>query len=818
MFQKFFVSLVVCLLSLSVSSAIAQVASDPQTLSQVKVEELSDAQIRQLLNQVQASGLGDAQLEQIATAKGMQPDEVSKLRQRVEMLKKQDAATNGKEKKSRQLANQDEDEKTDKTPTSLTNNLSSRIFGASLFANANPTFEPNLRIATPVDYQIGPDDQILVDIYGFSEANYNLTVTPEGAINIPLVGIVSVAGATIEQAASRIRAKLTTIYPGIKSGNTKVGITLGNIRSIKVALTGEIVKPGTYTLPSVANVFNALYASGGPNENGSFRQVQIIRGQEIIAVLDVYDFLLYGTLKNNIRLQDQDVIRIPPYKTRVEMTGQVKHPAIFEMKFNETLGDLIRFAGGYTDIAYKARIKVIKNAATEYTLQDILPDQFESYVPASGDKFFIDELLNRFSNRVTIYGAVFRPGQFELNEGLTLKQLISKADGLKGDAFPNRGYITRLKDDLTREMLSFNTLAIVSGAAEDIVLKREDVVSIPSAFELKEEYNLLVTGEVRNPSTLPFAENMTLEDAIIKSGGLKEGATSKRIEISRRLRITNQITDTTTTAQIFTVPIDRNLSQASNFVLKPFDIISVFPAPGYQVQKTVLIEGEVLFPGTYTLTTKNDRISDLIKRAGGLTPRAYRDGASLKRERKDRTQLELEQEELKANKYKKVQKSLNDSVDVETEINNLSVSRKFVGIDLNMILKNPKKSYDLLLEDGDVISIPKQLQTVRVSGEVLSASAVIYNPGKSFKQYVLQAGGFTSRAAKRRAYIAYANGSVQGTKSFLFFRSYPKVKPGAEIFIPLKPDNSNRLSTTEVVAITTALTTVATLVYTIFKN
>ncbi len=825
MVQKVLLSILVSFFFCCVISAQAQVAA-PQSLSSIKVDELSDAQIRQLLAQMQASGVDDAQLEQIAAAKGMSSEEVGKLRTRVDIIKRQQTATPATRKKtqSRKVVTEEgaltdetaatEEEKAFDVPVTIP----SRVFGSELFSKTNLTFEPNLRIATPVDYLIGPDDQILLDIYGFSEANYSLTVSPEGSINIPMAGVVQVAGATIEQASSRIRAKLTTLYPGIKTGNTKVGISLGNIRSIKVVLTGEIVKPGTYTLPSVANVFNALYASGGPNENGSFRQVQIIRGAEIIAILDIYDFLLYGTLKNNIRLQDQDVIRIPPYKTRVEINGKVKRPAIYEMKFNETLGDLIRFAGGYDDNAYKARIKNIRNTETERSMHDVTSDEVESYVPVSGDKFFVDELLNRFTNRVTINGAVFRPGQFELSSGLSLKQLIARADGLKEDAFPNRGYITRLKDDLTREVISFNTADIVSGNVEDIVLKREDIISIPSSFDLKEEYNIHVTGEVRNPGVLPYSENLSLEDVIIQSGGLKEGATAKRIEIARRVRISNLTSDTSTIAQIFTVSTDRNLKDASNFILKPFDIISVFPAPGYQVQKTIRIEGEVLFPGTYILSSKNDRISDIIKRAGGLTASAYKDGASLKRERRNKTQLELEQEELKAKKFKTIQKKATDSTRVEDEINTLIVSNKFVGIDLNRILKKPHQRNDLLLEDGDVISIPKQLQTVRVSGEVLSSSAVVYYPGNSLKNYILKAGGFTSNAHKKRTYITYANGSVQGTKNFLFFRTYPKVKPGSEIFVPLKPENKNRLSTTEVVAITTALTTVATLVYTIFKK
>ncbi len=822
MFQKI-VSYCLLVIFLFIALPAGAQAPDMQNLSTVKVDELSDAQVRQFINQAEAAGMGDAQLEQLAIARGLPTSEVAKLRARVERLKRQDAASSKrktgtdsqKTTDERQVAGETDERESDEKTDSLLRKRS-RIFGSELFSNSNLTFEPNLRIATPIDYQIGPDDEILLDIYGYSEANYNLTVTPEGTINVPLVGLVQVGGATIEQATSRIRAKLTTVYPDIKNGNTKVGITLGNIRSIKVVLTGEIVKPGTYTLPSVANVFNALYASGGPNENGSYRQVQIIRGSETIAILDVYDFLLYGTLKNNVRLQDQDVIRIPSYKTRVEMNGEVKHPAIFEMKFNETLGDLIRFAGGFNENAYKARIKVLKNTDTEHEIRDITSDQYENYVPSTGDKFYVERILDRFTNRITLNGAVFRPGEFELTEGLTLSQLIAKADGLKEDAFTNRGYITRLKEDLTRQIISFSTADILSGKATDIALIREDIITIPSLFDLKEEYTITVSGEVRTPGIMKYGESMTLEDAILMSGGFKESATSKRIEVARRLKNVNQRSDTAATAQIFTVALDKDLKEASKFILQPFDIISVYPAPGYEKQKTILVEGEVLYPGTYTISSKNERISDIIKRAGGLTATAYREGASLKRERGDKTLLEQEQEELSLAKFEDIQKKQTDtSAETHTDIRSAIARNNFVGINLERILNKPGRSYDLLVQDGDILSVPKQLQTVKVSGEVLAPSAVIYTAG-SFKKYINSGGGFTGKAYKKRSYITYANGSVSGTKNFLFFKNYPKVKPGAEIFVPIKPENKGKLSTTEVVAITTALATIGTLVYTLF--
>jgi protein involved in polysaccharide export with SLBB domain len=797
-----------------------------QDFSNVKVDEMSDAQVRAFLRQVEASGLGEEQLEQIAVSRGMSAGEVSKLRQRVERIKRQEeAAPKRKQESGGRTVNRPESEKEPRSERDETSDkpsaseeqqrLRARIFGASLFANSNLTFEPNLRLATPVDYQIGPDDEILIDIYGYSEASYQLRVSPEGTINIPMVGIVPVSGATIEQASSRIRSRLSKIYPGINTGSTSVSISLGNIRSIRVVLTGDVVKPGTYTLPSVATVFNALYASGGPTENGSFRTIQVIRGGSIVAVLDVYDFLLYGSLKNNVRLQDQDVIRIPTYRNRVEVSGEVKREGIFEMMSGESLADLLRFAGDFNEQAYRARIKVLKNTETERKIEDVTAGQFNSYQPSSGDRFFVEEILNRFQNRVRVNGAVFRPGEYELTEGLTLSQLIRKAEGLKEDAFANRGYITRIKNDLTTEIISFNTTEIIDGTSADVSLKREDIITIPSIFELKEEYRLSIDGEVRNPGMFAYAENTTLEELIIKAGGLKESAMPKRVEVARRVKNGNPLTDTSITAQVFYVDIDRDMKKASAFVLKPFDIVSVRPAPGYQVQKQVRIEGEVLYPGNYTITNKDERISDLIKRAGGLTVFAYEEGASLKRTGRKLTQSDVEQEQYKLQQFQALQKVNNDSADVN--LTDVSIRNDYVGINLPRILRHPKANYDLILEDGDVLNIPKELQTVKVSGEVLSPSSVLYSGSKGFRRYIRESGGFSPKALKKRAYIIYANGGVASTRKFLLFNQFPSVKPGAEIFVPQKEDRKSRLSTSEIVAISTGLATIATLIFTILR-
>jgi protein involved in polysaccharide export with SLBB domain len=797
--------------------SIAQQSIIPmQDYSSIHVDELTDVQVRKFVEQASATGLGAEKMEQVANANGMSNTEVEKLKKRIEKLNFQDSVTPVRSSSSRQLSERNESFLYRAPISDEQEKLRSKIFGASLFANVNPTFEPNLRLATPQDYEIGPDDEILIDIFGYSEASYQLKVSPEGTINIPLIGVVQLSNMTIEQASSRIRSKLSIIYAGIKNKTTSVNVSLGNIRSIKVILTGEVVKPGTYSLPSVATVFNALYACGGPTENGSYRTIQILRDGNVVDTLDVYDFLLQGSMKKNIRLHDQDVIRVPTYQTRVTINGEVKHPAIFEMLKGETMSDLLRYSGGFNEKAYKARIKILKVTETEKKIEDVLSGQFDKYEPTTGDEVFVNEVLNRYKNRVTISGALFRPGEYELDNGLTLKGLIQKTEGLKEDAFLNRGYIIRLKEDLSTEMLTFNTSEILSGKSSDIKLKREDKITIPSIFDLKEEYKLSINGEVRNPGVFDFAENTTLEDIIIRAGGFREGATPKRIEVARRVRSANLLSDTTQIAQLFLFDIDRDfISKTGDFILEPFDIISVRPAPGYQVQKIVRIEGEVLYPGFYTISGKNERVSDLIKRAGGLTAFAYKNGASLKRTASNQSSYEMEIENLKQKQLQSFQQTKKDSI--KLDFTDESIRNDYVGINLSRIIHNPKARFDLLLEDGDVIHIPKLLQTVKVSGEILSPTSLVYSNNKILKDYVQESGGFSSKAQRRRAYIVYANGSAAGTKRILFFNNYPRVKPGSEIFIPKKEIKERKITPTEIVAISTGLATIATLLFTILK-
>ncbi|RZK55052.1 MAG: capsule biosynthesis protein, partial [Pedobacter sp.] len=553
------------------------------------------------------------------------------------------------------------------------------------------------------------------------------------------------------------------------------------------------------------------------------RNIQIIRNNKMIATVDVYDFLLRGIQQANVRLQDQDIINVPVYNKRVEIVGEVKRSALFEVKNNETLQDVIDFAGGFSTQAYTARIKVFQNTDKDRKIVDVAKEDWSSYRPQNGDKFIVEPILDRFQNRVEISGAVFRPGFYELEKGLTLKTLIAKSEGLKEDAFLNRGYISRLNADNTQALIPFDLQKIMAGTEGDITLQREDKVTINSLFDLRDEYIVNIQGEVRNPGTFDYADNMTLESVIQMAGGFKEGATPNRIEISRRVKNSDATLSTARTAEVFTVNVDMDLKlQGEAFTLKPFDIISVRNSEGYTVQKQVKLEGEVVYPGVYTITRKDERISELIKRAGGLTSSAYADGASLKRpgatvvNPNDKNAINVQEEESKKLlNLKRLQESgVKDTLAVEVE--QQLIQSDLVGISLVKILKSPLSKQDLIVEDGDVIRVPRTLQTVKVTGEVLNPNSIVYLSGKSLRQYINGAGGFTANARKGGTYIRYANGSAAAVSKFLFFNNYPVVKPGAEILVPKRAERE-KMSPQAWIGIGTALASLGAIIVSLLR-
>lgn len=808
----------------------------PQNLSNVNVNQLSDAQVRQLMQQAQSAGLSDQQLIQAAEDRGMSASQAQDLQKRISRLRS-GASNSGNQSdslyyESRRLNYRPDTTSADtlsnfladslrrrkKLVKEMFNNLQPKIFGADLFRNKNLTFEPNLNLATPENYVIGPNDQLNINVYGNSLANWKPVVSTEGNINIPGVGLLNVSGKTIEQATAAIKARLIASNYAIGRG-TSLQVSLGNIRSIKVIMVGEVIKPGTYTLPSLATVFNALYAAGGPNDNGSFRQIEVIRDNHIIKTLDIYDFLMKGEQKDNIRLQDQDIIRVPTYGIRVEMSGEVKRPGLFEVLPGETLRDIIKFAGGFTDQAYTDLIKVSQVSDQQRRLTDVPESDFKNYVPLRGDKYVVEHILNRYENRVIIKGAVFRPGQYELDKGLTLSGLIKKAAGLKEDAFTARGSIIRLRPDNTTEQLSFSVKDVLDHTAADIPLQREDIVTISSIFDLRAKYRVAIKGEVRRPGEYLFADSMSVADLIVEAGGFKEGASARRIEVSRRVFDSDPTSKNSIVAQVYSVNVDANLKNSDvNFVLKPFDIVSVYGLPGFETQKTVKVEGEVVYPGYYAIEKKNEKISDIIKRAGGLTAFADVEGSSLKRDNAeilgiDRSKADtaaLKQEQ--RDRMKRLALSYQDSTKTDTT----QFRNNYIGINLKKIMEKPGSNGDLILEDGDVLRVPKQQQVVRVNGEVLFPSAVVYAGDKTLNDYVLNAGGYSPSALRSGAYVVYPNGTVNGTRKFLFFNNHPKVKPGSEIYVPKKPvRKANTLQ--NILGFTTGLVSLVVLFITVKK-
>ena len=807
----------------------------------VKVDELSDAKIRELMQRAESIGYNDAQLEQLALAQGMKQTEIEKLRVRVEKIRKQDGTENTNANSDPTLSKPFTDVNRSRVNNSqskidslkrinaalstkaLANTIvpaKLKVFGEELFGLSTQTFEPNLRMATPKNYVVGPDDELLIDITGDNEVSYKSKVSPDGNIRVQYVGLIAVSGLTIEQATSKIRSALSSTYPALRSGRTSVSVTLGNIRSITVTVVGEAVKPGSYTVSSLSSLFNILSTAGGPNINGTYRNIQIIRGNKVMNTVDIYDFLLNGIQKGNIRLQDQDVINIPVYTTRIELSGEVKRPAYFEIKGNETLSDALRFAGGFSSDAYSAQIKVLQNTNRERKITDIPEAEFSTYKPKNGDKFMIEKILERFANRVEISGAVFRPGQYELDDQLTLKTLIQKADGIKEDAFLNRGYISRLNADNSMALVSFDLAKILAGTEADIRLQREDKVVIKSIFELREDFKVTVQGEVRQPGTFEYADGMNLEALIQMAGGFKEGATPNRIEISRRIKNSDATSASAQTAEVFTVNVDPDLKvQQDGFTLKPFDIVSIRSSESYHVQRQIKIEGEVLYPGVYTIIKKDERISDIIKRAGGLSPLAYVEGASLRRNgkgdlRMDSLETLREDREKLLNLQRLKQSGARDTTSLDKDLQILRSD--LVGIDLKKIMEKPLSRYDLIVENEDVIRVPKELQTIRVTGEVLKPNSIVYTQGKSFTGYISGSGGFSYNAYKKGAFIVYSNGSVAANRKFLFFNNFPQVKPGSEIFVPKRAERE-KLNATAFIGISTAVASLAAIIVTLLR-
>lgn len=753
---------------------------NPVNPASVNVNELSDSQIDRIIQEIQTRGLSEDQAVALAKAQGASQTQIDQLMVRIQ----QRQAGMGNEVTNANTLTQKTGNAKRQTVSGKAkiqaSEKSKKIFGFHIFNSENLTFEPSTNIPTPKNYTLGSGDQVAITVWGASQSHLQLTIDQNGAITIPDIGPVFLSGISFEKAQTLIKSRLTAIYSGMAGQypNTWAEVSLGGLRSIKVNVLGEINAPGTYTLPSTASAFNALYLSGGPNENGSFREIRLIRDGVTVQTIDVYDFLINANPLANVQLRDQDILFVPTSKTMVQIEGTVKRGGFFEIKTGESVKELISFAGGFSERAYTHKLSLVRNNHREREVRDIAENEFTTFALQNGDSIRADSILNRFSNRVSVKGAVFHPGNFELSKGMKVSDLLKKADGLREDAFMNRGLISRLKDDHTPENISFDIAEVMEGK-NDILLKKEDEMTIRSIKEMREERRVNIIGEVQKPQPFDYQENMTLGDLIFRAGGFREDADLAFVELTRRLTYEEaaKVTDKINEIHQFALTRDLKLSPAdAAFKLQPFDEVYVRRAPGFRDQGTVMVTGEVTYAGIYSISGKNERISDVIRRAGGLVPGAYIKGATLTRKHQ-LSAIEVE----KKKQLMKLDTLYKDSI---SSSNQQSYA---VGIEMEKILENPGNAIDLLIQPGDEINVPRLLQTVKVSGSVLNPLALTYEDHLSLRQYVDRAGGYASRANRSKAYVIYPNGTSASTRGFIF-KSIPKVTPGSEIIVPAKPE------------------------------
>ena len=680
-----------------------------------------------------------------------------------------------------------------------------RIFGHDFFDGGELTFEPNENIATPETYVLGPGDELLIEVFGYSEGSYSKTISPEGTINISQIGQIQLGGLTIKEAKEKLRKALVSKYASIGGSkpNSSVSITLRNIRTIQVNIMGEVVMPGTFRLSPFATVFNALYHAGGVTDNGSLRSIRVVRSGEIVAVVDLYGYLFNGRSESDVPLKEGDVVIVPSYQNLVKITGGVKRPMRYELKPAESLSTLIEYAGGFTANAHRDDIRVTRQSGPEREVFTVVKGQQAVFAMDDGDLAEVGSALDRFANRVEVQGAVFRPGVFELGgEIATVRQLVHAAGGLMEDAFTGRAVLVREKEDLTSETLSLDLGGVFSGKSNDVLLRKNDVLVISSNRELSDPGTLTINGYVREPGVFAFSENTTVEDLILRAGGLLEGASMSRVDVARRVADPYGMMPSDTVGQTFTFALKDGLlaDGGERFILQPYDVVSIRRSPAFRVQKFVNVSGEVAFPGDYVLLTEGERVSELVKRAGGPTHHAFLRGAILTRK--------MNEEEKNLERAKR-QLAESDSFRDSVDVNQISLSDTYrVGIELDKAVASPGSEYDLILREGDRIYVPEELSTVRISGDVLYPNTVVYVPNKGVSYYIESAGGYGVQAKRSGTYIVYMNGRIQVA------RKGAKVEPGCEIIVPQRPERQG-MSTGEVMAMASAGTSMATMVATL---
>lgn len=783
---------------------------------------LTDDQVVKYIKEQSAAGKSEKQIGKELMAKGVTPEQVKRIKAKYERERSADvpAQSSVQEYDGRKLvtSTRDAEEVTvveGRDISGLTYNSSAvasenvrkrgsrSVYGRELFNSKSLTFEPNENMATPQNYKLGPGDEVVIDMWGNNEEHISQVISPEGSIMIAQLGPVYLNGMTINEANKYIKGVFARKYAGLGDNETEINVTLGDIRTIQVDIMGEVSTPGTFRISPFSTVFHALYNAGGINDIGSMRNIQVLRNGRKVATVDIYDYLFKGKQTGNIRLQEGDVIIVPPYSQLVEVAGNVKRPMAYEIKPTETVATLLDYAGGFSGDAYGGMVRLERQNGTENELFNIDKAQFASYKLKDGDVVTIGTVLDRYANRVELNGAVMRPGVFALGKDIvTLTDLLNKADGLKEDAYKERALLYREGPDLTLEVIPFNINDILTGRAPDITLRKNDVVEIASVQEIFERGDFTIDGQVANPGQYSYVENTTLEDLILRAGGLLEGASRARIDISRRVVDPDAVEQTSVIAQTYTVSLENGIAADGKrgFMLKPYDVVHVRTSPGYEVQKNVLVDGEVLFAGTYALQTRNERLSDVVRRAGGVVEGAYLKGAWLSRKLSDSERLARDE----AMRVAQQNTTGEDSI----SINKIELSDSYnVGIDLVKALEMPGSTYDIILQEGDHLYVPEMQSTVRISGDVMFPNTVVYEPGKNLKHYINQAGGYGDRAKKSKAFVIYMNGTVAKANN------KTPIEPGCQIMVPSKQKSSTDWS--KILSIATSFSSLATMAATI---
>lgn len=673
------------------------------------------------------------------------------------------------------------------------------VFGRNIFSQANPNFQPNSNMPIPDSYVLGPGDEVVVDIYGASQHTLIHTISPEGTITVSGYGPIYLSGLTVAGAQSKLRSTIGSRY---QSSNLRV--TVGNTRTIQVNIMGEVRAPGTYHLSAFANVFYALYRAGGTSSLGTLRNIKVYRNGRLVTVVDLYDYILNGRLAGNIRLEDNDVIQVEPYQALVGITGNVKRPMFYEMRKNESVATILKYAGGFTGNAHKKSVRLVRQTGERYKIFNVDEFDMSSFKLEDGDAITIDGMINRFEDMVEIKGAVFRPGLFHLGQNITsVRGLVEAADGLTEDAFTRHAIIHRLKADRTLEIIPIDVDGIMNGLVADVPLQNEDVLFIPTQEELRKERSFTITGEVMSPGSYEYADNTTIEDLIVQAGGLRDGANLSRVDVSRRINDPYAKEKTHNIAQTFTFDIKEGLliNEGKGFVLQPYDVVHVRRSPGFVMPRNISVTGEVNYEGSFTIEKKNLRLTDAIALAGGITQDAYVKGARLIRHMND------EERERRRAVLDAIRNNLTRKDSVAWDKLELE-STYTIGIELDKALEKPGSDYDIVLREGDRIDVPEYNGTVKISGDVQFPNTVMYHAGKGYKWYVKNAGGFSETAKKRKAFVIYPNGMMAEAKAGV------KIEPGSEIVVPSKKEK-HFWSIGQWIGLGTSMSTIAAMLSTI---